>query len=361
MLTSPFSSHGDRRVAVKVFGSALTAPRRARAFVRCQLGRWELANLADTAELLVSELVTNAVHATNEVRNAPIASSMFPVAMRMVALRLRVSSGPRSLFIDGRCRHAASAARPARVAAAISRRKGPAVGADDAHRVLPRRVRQHPQAERAAGPDEMGGRPSKPERGNGAGPRWFDHGSVNCVMLDCCGPLRCVGPGSTRFAKGFASDVDRAHRLSAVQEATSARVLHVFFTPTAEEIAWSRERTKSPEAWFAQVLDLKCFQKMARFCALEEIPEVVVDHVRRCLELGADVVPDHGAARTAKLHRKQVRARQGVKYDKVRARAIAAAAIRKTAEKKNHPPDLINIALEKLVEASGAAGVLDAG
>ncbi len=24
---------------------------------------------------------------------------------------------------------------------------------------------------------------------------------------------------------------------------TSARVLHVFFTPTAEEIAWARERT----------------------------------------------------------------------------------------------------------------------
>jgi hypothetical protein len=46
---------------------------------------------------------------------------------------------------------------------------------------------------------------------------------------------------------------------------TSARVLHVFFTPTAEETAWSRERTKTPEAWFAQVLDLKCFQKMARF------------------------------------------------------------------------------------------------
>ncbi|GAA1285835.1 hypothetical protein Psi02_56520 [Planotetraspora silvatica] len=206
MLTSPFSSHGDRRVADRVFGSALTAPRRARAFVRCQLGRWELANLADTAELLVSELVTNAVHATNLVRNAPIASSMFPVALRMVALRLRVSSGPRSLFIevwDGSERApvvaendtsaeggrglalvgtlstswghytardrgkivwcevplpppvlARSAARPARVAAAIGRRKGPA-GADDAYRGLPRRVRQHPQAERAAGPDEM--------------------------------------------------------------------------------------------------------------------------------------------------------------------------------------------------------------
>jgi hypothetical protein len=77
-------------------------------------------------------------------------------------------------------------------------------------------------------------------------------------------------------------------------------VLHVFFTPTAEDIAWARERTKEPAALFALVLDLKCFQKMARFCSREEIPDVVVDHVRRGLELDAGVEPDHhGAARTA--------------------------------------------------------------
>ena len=82
---------------------------------------------------------------------------------------------------------------------------------------------------------------------------------------------------------------------------TSARVLHVFFTPSAEEIAWAQERTASPESLFALVLALKCFQKMARFCSREEIPEVVTGHVRRCLGLDPESVPDHGAARTAKL------------------------------------------------------------
>ena len=133
---------------------------------------------------------------------------------------------------------------------------------------------------------------------------------------------------------------------------TSVRVLHVFFTPTLEEVAWAQERTNEPAALFALVLDLKCFQMMARFCTSEEIPEVVVDHVRRCLELEAEVEPRHGAPQTAKLHRKQIRARQGVKYDKHRAKAIAAAAIRKAAKSKNHPPDLIDIALEKVREAS---------
>ena len=133
---------------------------------------------------------------------------------------------------------------------------------------------------------------------------------------------------------------------------TSARVLHVFFTPAAEEVAWARERTASPEALLALVLDLKCFQKMARFCSREEIPEVVADHVRRCLGLRRETEPDHGAARTAKWHRNQVRARQGVTYDQRRARTLAAVAIREAALVKNHPPDLINVALERLVEAS---------
>ncbi|WP_406313324.1 hypothetical protein OHA77_33495 [Streptosporangium sp. NBC_01639] len=37
--------------------------------------------------------------------------------------------------------------------------------------------------------------------------------------------------------KGLAGDVDRADRLPTVQRLTSTQMLHVFFTPTAEEIA----------------------------------------------------------------------------------------------------------------------------
>lgn len=133
---------------------------------------------------------------------------------------------------------------------------------------------------------------------------------------------------------------------------TSARALHVFFTPTADEIAWARERTGGPEPLLALVLDLKCFQKMARFCSAAEVPDVVVDHVRRCLGLGGEVEPRHGAARTGRLRRTQVRTRQGVAYDQRRARAIAATEMRTAAQAKNHPPDLINVALERLLEAS---------
>ena len=133
---------------------------------------------------------------------------------------------------------------------------------------------------------------------------------------------------------------------------TSARVLHVFFTPTEDEVAWARERTETPESLLALLVDLKCFQKMARFCSREEIPQAVTDHVRHCLGLAPEVEPDHGAARTAKWHRGQVRKRQGVTRDPRRARALAEAAIREAAQVRNHPPDLINVALERIIEAS---------
>ena len=116
---------------------------------------------------------------------------------------------------------------------------------------------------------------------------------------------------------------------------TTARVLHVFFTPVEDEVAWARERTESPESLLALLVDLKCFRTMARFCSRQEIPQAVTDHARHCLEVAADVEPDHGEARTARLRRKQVRDRQGVTYDQRRARAVAEAAIREAALMKN--------------------------
>jgi plasmid stabilization system protein ParE len=101
----------------------------------------------------------------------------------------------------------------------------------------------------------------------------------------------------------------------------SARVLHVFFTPSEDEVAWARERTETPESLLALLVDLKCFQRMARFCSREEIPQAVTDHVRHCLGLAPEVEPGYGAARTMRWHRGQVRKRQGVIRDPRRAGA----------------------------------------
>jgi Domain of unknown function (DUF4158) len=76
-----------------------------------------------------------------------------------------------------------------------------------------------------------------------------------------------------------------------------ARDLHVFFTPSPDEAVWAREKTDTDEHLLALALALKCFQKMGRFPRDAEVPESVVEHVRRCLELGDQALPVYVSAR----------------------------------------------------------------
>lgn len=65
----------------------------------------------------------------------------------------------------------------------------------------------------------------------------------------------------------------------------------------------------------------------------------------------AGVVLEDAAERSAKRHRSFVRTRMGVTYDAARVREVADEAIRKAAQAKDNPADLINVALEELVRA----------
>ncbi|WP_331763539.1 DUF4158 domain-containing protein (plasmid) [Streptomyces hirsutus] len=131
----------------------------------------------------------------------------------------------------------------------------------------------------------------------------------------------------------------------------TAHELHLFFSPTRDELEWAAGATDGDEHLLALLLMLKSYRRMGCFPALEEIPEQVVEFVRRQVELPEGTLPVYRAERTAKHHRGLVRKRVGVAYDQAEARRIAEQAIRKEAAAKNRPADLINIALEKVVEA----------
>ncbi|WP_433411192.1 DUF4158 domain-containing protein [Microtetraspora malaysiensis] len=67
--------------------------------------------------------------------------------------------------------------------------------------------------------------------------------------------------------------------------------------------------TDTDEHLLALTLALKCFQRLGRFAKAREVPPVVVEHVRRCLEVGEDVAPVYASPRTAESHRVLVRRR----------------------------------------------------
>ena len=78
----------------------------------------------------------------------------------------------------------------------------------------------------------------------------------------------------------------------------------------------------------------------------------MIAHIRRDLRLPETTMPAYASTLTAERHRNLVRARGEVVYDPAGARKVAADAIEEAARRKNDPADLINIALERLVEGS---------
>ncbi|MFE1790894.1 DUF4158 domain-containing protein [Streptomyces sp. NPDC059525] len=130
----------------------------------------------------------------------------------------------------------------------------------------------------------------------------------------------------------------------------TAHELHLFFAPSRDEVEWAAARTDCDEHLLAQLLALKSYQRMGCFPKLDEIPDTVVDFVRRAVDLPEGTVL-RVANRTAERQRTAVRQRTGLIYDKAKARKIAEAVMRSEAVWKNRPADLINIALEKVVEA----------
>ncbi|GAA2280874.1 MULTISPECIES: DUF4158 domain-containing protein [Kitasatospora] len=95
----------------------------------------------------------------------------------------------------------------------------------------------------------------------------------------------------------------------------TARELHLFFSPSREEVEWAVVRTDSDGHQLALLVLLKSYQRMGCFPRWEEVPETVVDFVRRAAELPEGVVAGYSAEKTAKNHRSLIRQRVGVTYD----------------------------------------------
>ncbi|WP_304412560.1 DUF4158 domain-containing protein [Micromonospora sp. CNB394] len=136
-----------------------------------------------------------------------------------------------------------------------------------------------------------------------------------------------------------------------LKPAVSVRELHEAFTPTADEIGWARERTRSARHLLALVVLLKTYHRLGYFADLFEMPLPIVEHIRGVLELKPDVDAEHDSERTLRHHRGLVRQRLGITADPGRAREVAEQAIRAAALTKDNPADLINVALEELVRA----------
>lgn len=120
--------------------------------------------------------------------------------------------------------------------------------------------------------------------------------------------------------------------------------LKEFYTPSLEEVLFVRGTARSDEPQLHLLVQLKTFQRLGYFPALENVPVEVIKYL--CLSLGLPrntipiVIP-----KTLYRHQKMVRKYLRVKpFDKI-ARQLITKTIFEAAQTMDNPPDLINAAI----------------
>jgi TnpA family transposase len=128
-----------------------------------------------------------------------------------------------------------------------------------------------------------------------------------------------------------------------------AKELAELYTPTQSEIKLVKSKTKSHEGFLSFMVMLKSFQRLGYFPHPECVPIAVIKHLRSCLKLQTWVkaIPSE---RQCYNYQNAIRDYLRVKqYDKAGQRLIATL-VASAAQVKDHPADLINVAIEELVK-----------
>ena len=94
---------------------------------------------------------------------------------------------------------------------------------------------------------------------------------------------------------------------------------------------------------------LKTFQRLGYFCQFEFIPRSIIDHIRSCLNLGekaSAIAPE----RSRRRYREAIRQHLKISVYNKQGQKIIAKAVGQAATVRDHPADLVNVAIEELVK-----------
>jgi len=131
----------------------------------------------------------------------------------------------------------------------------------------------------------------------------------------------------------------------------SDKELQEVYTPTAEEIAFARTKTRLSTQCLGLLLLLKTFQRLGYFVGYAAIPAVIVQHVAR--SAGFKGIPEGMEAYDASAARDRnatlVREYLSVTAYGPAARQIVVDTCLLAARTRDDLPDIINMAIEELV------------
>lgn len=129
----------------------------------------------------------------------------------------------------------------------------------------------------------------------------------------------------------------------------SLRELDLVYTLTAEERAFVEGAARGASRRLTLAVLLKSFQHLGYFPPLDQVPGVIITHVRQALQLPTDTACSYDSRRTMYRHHQAIRDRLGVSVFDHRARHVAISAVHRAAQTMDNPADLINVAIEELI------------
>jgi TnpA family transposase len=125
--------------------------------------------------------------------------------------------------------------------------------------------------------------------------------------------------------------------------------LEAFYTPSAAEVAFAQAEARTRSGQLSMLVLLKAFQRLGYFPIAAAIPISIIQHLRVYLQWH-DFISAVPSRRSLRRYHAAIRRYLAVKpYDQP-AQAFLAAHLAAIALTKDHPADLINIAVELLAK-----------
>ncbi len=134
----------------------------------------------------------------------------------------------------------------------------------------------------------------------------------------------------------------------------SEKTLNTSYILTKQELDYIDQHIRGNRLRFNFAIQLKTFQNLSYFVDIGEVPQVILDHLKKQMKIPHNLSPFYEYQPTLSRHRIGIR-----EYLKITpweskgvdsAQRTAIQAAHKASQTMNHPADIINVVIEELVE-----------
>jgi hypothetical protein len=137
-----------------------------------------------------------------------------------------------------------------------------------------------------------------------------------------------------------------------IKSTLTEKELDEVYTPQRKEIAWAEAKSKGTLQQLALLVLIKSVQKLGIFKGVDEIPEVIVQHIANKALLPMPTKEDwqeYSKTRTAKRHVRFVRDYLQIHPFGQEGQKVMMDTMTKLAYSKDDPADFVNAAIEELI------------